>query len=281
MIDFVSIIIPTFNRASIIGKAIQSVLDQSLPRWELIIIDDGSTDDTLNTIEAYLEDKRIKYFYQQNQGVSVARNLGVKKSIGNHLIFLDSDDFFFSYLLQNLNEAKFWDYDLICWQVLKIIDGKKSIWKPKRLSGMYNHITASFLAGSICYRKDLFYKAGGYDPKMTNGQNYELGMRVSQRKDLKIKVLNKIFLQYEPKNSARSINSIKTVLISYFYQYKKHKLNYDKNPKAKAELYYIFGFGLQKVHKKTAALTQYKNSLRTNPWRLKPYVKVLYLYIFK
>ena len=88
----VSIIIPTYNRETKISRAINSVVNQTYKNWELIIIDDGSKDDTKNVIKPYLKDKRIKYFYQKNSGVASARNLGIKKSTGEYLAFLDSDD---------------------------------------------------------------------------------------------------------------------------------------------------------------------------------------------
>ena len=87
----ISVIIPTYNRRLSIEVAIKSVLSQSYKEFELIIIDDGSTDKTKELIE-FIDDRRIQYFYQENQGSSVARNLGVEKSEGDFIAFLDSDD---------------------------------------------------------------------------------------------------------------------------------------------------------------------------------------------
>ena len=88
----VSIITPTYNRAAFLGAAIDSVLAQTYPRLEHIIVDDGSTDDTPKLMERYLADRRIKYFTQSNQGQSIARNLGIEHSSGKYICFLDSDD---------------------------------------------------------------------------------------------------------------------------------------------------------------------------------------------
>ena len=71
---FFSVIIPTFNRAAILPRAIKSILNQSFSDWELIIQDDGSTDDTATIVENFLDDKRIKYFKEENQGVCAARH---------------------------------------------------------------------------------------------------------------------------------------------------------------------------------------------------------------
>lgn len=88
----ISIIMPTFNREKVIGNAIQSVLDQSHTNWKLIIIDDGSSDDTKTVVAPFLNDKRVKYIYKENEGVSAARNKGLDLVEGDYVFFLDSDN---------------------------------------------------------------------------------------------------------------------------------------------------------------------------------------------
>lgn len=86
-----SIIIPTYNRAHLISKAIESVIDQTYPNWELVIVDDGSTDNTEKVVKSYKDD-RIKYYWQENQERNIARNYGLSKALGDYIIFWDSDD---------------------------------------------------------------------------------------------------------------------------------------------------------------------------------------------
>lgn len=86
----VSVIIPTYNRAGCIGDAIESVLAQTYIDYEIIVVDDGSTDETRKVLERYGD--RIRYFYQENAGVSAARNLGVRQARADLIAFLDSDD---------------------------------------------------------------------------------------------------------------------------------------------------------------------------------------------
>jgi glycosyltransferase involved in cell wall biosynthesis len=90
----VSIIIPTFNRAGIISKAIKSVLNQTYKNWELIIIDDGSVDNTKEVVKSYSSKykNKIKYYYKKNGGVCSARNFGIQKANGEYISLLDSDD---------------------------------------------------------------------------------------------------------------------------------------------------------------------------------------------
>lgn len=86
----VSVIIPTFNRAQFISRATHSVIKQTFRDFELIIIDDGSTDNTKEIIE--LNKYRLRCYFQENKGVSAARNLGIQKAAGEYIAFLDSDD---------------------------------------------------------------------------------------------------------------------------------------------------------------------------------------------
>lgn len=90
---FFSIILATYNRAYCIDRAIESVLNQSFQDLELIIVDDGSTDNTEEEVKKYLKDKRIKYIkLEKNSGVNVARNRAIKESKGEYLCILDSDN---------------------------------------------------------------------------------------------------------------------------------------------------------------------------------------------
>lgn len=88
----VSVIIPTYNRSTYILEAITSSLGQTHNNCEIIIIDDGSTENTKAFISQYLSNPKIKYFFQKNSGVSSARNKGLKESTGKYIQFLDSDD---------------------------------------------------------------------------------------------------------------------------------------------------------------------------------------------
>ena len=85
-----SIIIPTFNRASIVSRAIESALSQTYRNIEVVVVDDGSSDDTQSVVEGFGD--RVRYFYQENAGVTAARNSAIRHARGEFLAFLDSDD---------------------------------------------------------------------------------------------------------------------------------------------------------------------------------------------
>lgn len=88
---FFSVILPTYNREDVIQNAIESVLNQKFENWELIIVDDGSTDNTVKIVKQY-DDARIKYYWKKNEERSIARNFGIERAIGAYICFLDSDD---------------------------------------------------------------------------------------------------------------------------------------------------------------------------------------------
>jgi glycosyltransferase involved in cell wall biosynthesis len=92
----ISIIIPSYNREKLIIRSINSILNQTYQNIEVILIDDGSTDNTKKVI-SQIKDKRFRYIkLRKNKGANVARNIGIQKAIGNYIAFQDSDDFFHS-----------------------------------------------------------------------------------------------------------------------------------------------------------------------------------------
>lgn len=88
----VSVIIPTYNRAALLVEALESVLAQSFQDFEVIIVDDGSNDDTAERLKPYLTDDRVRYFCQSNGGPARARNYGIRGAFGEYIALLDSDD---------------------------------------------------------------------------------------------------------------------------------------------------------------------------------------------
>ncbi|HLV70166.1 MAG TPA: glycosyltransferase family A protein [Xanthomarina sp.] len=103
MKPFFSIIIPLYNKEKHIKNTLQSVLDQSFSNFEVIIVNDGSTDNSLNQVNAVI-DERIKVYSIENSGVSAARNYGIKKAQAEYITFLDADDLWESHHLKNLDE---------------------------------------------------------------------------------------------------------------------------------------------------------------------------------
>ena len=189
----VSVIIPTYNRSTVISRAIQSIIKQDYDNWELLIVDDGSNDGTPDIVESYIrEDKRIKYFYQSsNQGACVARNEGIKNACGDFITFLDSDD---EYLPDKLRAQ----LDLFYTSPVKNLgvvscgmdhvnpDGLVYISKiPKFNGNVLDRLLSKKYVGagtpSLMIHKKIVDDGIFFDPKMPAGQDYDFLVRVSQK----------------------------------------------------------------------------------------------------
>lgn len=136
--SLVSVIIPTYNRAHLITRAIESVINQSYTNWELLVVDDASTDNTEEVVKKYALDTRVKYIKaNKNGGNAVARNLGVNAAKGAYISFVDSDDEYHpDYLEKALNKMETSAEDVyFLWAGTKTVGvdgvGKDSIWVPK------------------------------------------------------------------------------------------------------------------------------------------------------
>lgn len=187
----ISIIMPTYNRAKTISQAIESVLVQTFTDWELVLIDDGSTDNTQEVIGKYLSDPRVRYYNQKNAGPIAARNNGVKLAHGEWLAFLDSDD---AWLPEKLAKqfAMALDYNrpvLIYGNYFYINQDGEKIGeffghKTTPHAGKVTNylLTDNFLlTSSVLMPKKSFEQVGGFDQNLnlTIGEDYELWLRLS------------------------------------------------------------------------------------------------------
>jgi glycosyltransferase involved in cell wall biosynthesis len=98
----VSVIIPAYNAAEHISGALESIFDQTFRDFEVIVVDDGSTDNTKEVVRAFQGKENVRYFYQRNGGQSSARNLGVREARGEYLAFLDADDLWMPEFLERM-----------------------------------------------------------------------------------------------------------------------------------------------------------------------------------
>ena len=112
-----SIIIPVYNVEKYIGKCLESVMNQTYKDYEVIVVNDGTKDNSMDIVKNY----PVKIIEQENQGLSVARNTGVKKAKGEYIIFLDSDDYIEKDLLKNINKSLDNNPDLVRFQIQEVI----------------------------------------------------------------------------------------------------------------------------------------------------------------
>lgn len=191
----VSVIIPTYNREKYVVKAIDSVLSQAFKDYEIIVVNDGSTDGTKDNLKSYGD--KIKYIYQDNSGVSAARNEGIRRAKGEWVAFLDSDDEWLpDYLLQHMERLMLLPhvYTSMMNSIEVSIDGKKvNIFEQKKLLNKFkendyltiskplrfvikHHLTT---LPTIVMKREILLKAGLFDTRLTIAEDLDLIARMA------------------------------------------------------------------------------------------------------
>jgi O-antigen biosynthesis protein len=181
----VSVVIPTYNDNWYIAKAIDSVLNQTYTDYEILVIDDGSTDSTCQILEHYGD--RINYIYQKHQGVSIARNLGIEKARGDLISFLDADDYFLpDHLEQQVScLAKQPSLGMVSsgWCRVDQHDNVLSENEPWRVLPKLNLetwlISRPVLPSAMTIRKEWLEKVNGFSSKFVLAQDIDLILRLA------------------------------------------------------------------------------------------------------
>lgn len=164
-----TVVIPTYNREKLITRTVRSVLNQTLTDWELIIVDDGSEDATSDVVKPFLQDKRVKYIRQKNQGAQAARNKGLRFAKGEFICFLDSDDELLADFLQEMFVAYCENQDVGCVYSNGAYEDEEGVISETEddLEGrIYNPVLArGYLTGPFCLtmRRRCIERIGGWD----------------------------------------------------------------------------------------------------------------------
>lgn len=173
-----SVVIPLYNKEGFIDRCLNSVINQTQLPFEIIIVDDGSTDNSNSIVREIIEDQKevnIKLIVQENSGVSAARNLGIKCSAGDFVALLDADDLWdkcflykMSELIKNFPDASMYS----CFH--KVMDSKGNFFKPKNILPNdflgyiddYHHLASSNMelinSSKVILRKSSFFSIGGF-----------------------------------------------------------------------------------------------------------------------
>lgn len=189
----ISVIIPSYNCARFLPEAIESVLRQAYRDYEIIVIDDGSEDDTKEVIRRYLNDfpDKIRYIYQDNKGLAVARNTGIKNAKGEFIALLDADDKLFPERLETCLNAIESDkaIGLVHANITRISEDGTVIDTPNRdqrfLSGyIFKHIflrRAHISCPTILFRKECCERVGLFDENLARlgCEDRELWLRIA------------------------------------------------------------------------------------------------------
>jgi glycosyltransferase involved in cell wall biosynthesis len=177
----ISIIIPTYNRAHFIANAIQSIIHQTYQEWELIIVNDGSTDNTEDVVNPYLKDKRIRYFKKENTGAAHSRNVGVLLAKHKWISFLDSDDEAKPNWLLTISSFMYDENVAMICNGCEYLDENKVIIKKSlpESSPIFRNVKFKMTnGGSFTVRKSLFLQIKGYVDTLQSNQHTELSYRL-------------------------------------------------------------------------------------------------------
>jgi glycosyltransferase involved in cell wall biosynthesis len=181
----IDIIIPTYNRADYLNRSIQSVLNQTNQDFDLIIVDDGSTDHTSKILEPYKSHSKIQIISQENRGVSAARNTGAKSGKNEWLAFLDSDDEWLNDKLENQINFLVKNPELHFLHSEEIWIRNNSRVNPKvKHSKSSNQLIERSLEfclispSTVVIKKELFNKFGGFDESLVVCEDFDLWNKI-------------------------------------------------------------------------------------------------------
>lgn len=224
MAELVSIIMPSYNTAEYIAESIQSVLDQSYTNWQLIIVDDCSTDNTDEVIKPYLTDGRIEYYRnEKSSGAAVSRNHALRKAKGRWIAFLDSDDLWMPNKLEKqIAFMKNNDYYFSYTNYSEInTDGQRNgvtVTGPKRVTktGMFNYCWLGCL--TVMYDAETVGQVQIADIKKNN--DYAMWLKVCKKADCYL-LDEELALYRRGRQGSISTHGIKKLIVWHYKLYKE------------------------------------------------------------
>lgn len=224
----VSIVVPTYNRAEYIGRALRSVLAQAISEIEIIVVDDASTDDT-NVIVRRFHDPRIRYhLLVENSGASRARNIGASLATGEYIAFLDSDDEWLMNMLVSQLEIfeKNGEVDAVIAGFIRYYRGGLEYISPPVCSDSSESVirallTANFVSPQVLMlRKSCFVDLGGFDETLSHREDWDFGVRLLSKSKVGFVRLPLAFV-YETPGNLSSMTEKKIFTLQLFLD--KHK----------------------------------------------------------
>ena len=235
---YFSIVIPVYNKEKFVSKTLRSVLEQTFSDFEIIVINDGSTDESEAKILSQ-KDSRIHYYTKVNEGVAVARNFGIEKANGEYICFLDADDYWYPNFLESMHrftsehpKHKVFAGAIEIETKNKTIPAQYSMTKKSEFE-IVNFFNASqkecvLWTSSVCIHKSVFDQVGTFDPKIKHGEDTEMWIRIGL--EFPIVFIHKILARYVYDAESVSRNS------NYYferYTFEKYAEEEKKNPALK------------------------------------------------
>ncbi len=279
----VSVILPTYNRAHLIKRAIQSVLNQTYQNFEIIVVDDGSTDNTEEIVRD-LNNQKIRYIrHNENKGAACARNTGIKVARGDYIAFQDSDDEWFPNKLERQMEV-FKNAPLevgVVYTGAWLIRNNKRIYRPlfttKQREGnickeLFEERIAWMTTPVFIVRKECFNRLGLFEERLPSLSDWELWLRISKYYEFKY-IDEPLVTQYYTANSISTdlnahIEARKLILEKHFEEFKKNK-------ESLARYFFNIGARLCSVGKIRQGIKYFLKSFKIFPFNLRPLLIIL------
>ena len=200
-----SVIIPLFNKAPYVTKALESVLVQTYRDYELIVVDDGSSDNSYELAKDLLESSGLEFqlIHQRNAGVSTARNNGISLAHGDYICFLDADDWWAPTYLERMNwfTNEFPDAGIYGTNYYYVKNGRQRICVSTVDTGYINYckvyaekLQMPLWTGAVCIPRSIINEFGGFKPKLKLGEDFDLWIRIALK--YKVAFLNEPLSYY-------------------------------------------------------------------------------------
>jgi len=208
----VSVIIPSYNHEHYIRRTVESVINQTFDDIECIVVDDGSTDSTEEILRPYIEKKQIKFIAQKNQGVSVARNRGIKEATGKYIKFCDSDDYIYRWQVDiQVDQLEQEEDNIISMTGREVTfeNGVKKTLYPKvpktdQLAAYVIHNRGG--VHTLLIPRNLLIQVGGFDESIRGAEDLDCWMRLIMAGAV-VKPVEYVGCSYSILDTSKSTNS--------------------------------------------------------------------------
>ncbi|MCK0125019.1 glycosyltransferase [Gelidibacter sp. F2691] len=231
----ISVIIPTYNRAHILGETLDSIIVQSYRNWECIVVDDDSTDNTKEIMESYMEkDSRFHYYQRptnREKGPCSCRNYGYEKSNGSYINFLDSDDLYKPTAFENLLSKASKGIDAVVGKIELVKFDTGSIIKQNNIHTkniIEDHFLGNisfYVCGPLWKREFLQQQEKLFDETLFNGDDWDFSMRMLYGNPT-LKLLDKAYVVYRDHNDGLSKERGKLNKMELYHYFKNQYMHY-------------------------------------------------------
>lgn len=268
-----SVIICTYNRATSVKSAVHSVLDQTFSDFELLVVVDGSTDDTMAVLDAF-DDDRLTTIDQENAGLSAARNTGLAAAAGDWVVFLDDDDRAASDWLDALASATGGDVGLISCGVHHVDpSGRRLSSLMPETHDLFPDVRGVFLAGAFAVRRQLYDAVGGYAESIPTSHQTEIMLRLLPelyRQGLTAVAVDRALIDIETRAPIdRPLSQPRDLLTGAEYLIEHHGEMLATAPDVLADYHAVAGVSAAQIGEFTTSRRHLLAACRVSRWRPK------------